>query len=223
MKTIYNTFDDDKFIDELAKERLSENEEGKTLEEIKEDLYSDYFALEDFYNVEAEKLENYWETKGYFVVLGSSMGWRNLSGASAFYSSDTAEFLRGVVGGDFDHHIKLSIDKDKTLVGVVSSHDSPTGEGRKVYTLLQFIKYVLRQYSLADLHAFLRKYRDANNYSTGDVLFHTAKPHKPYISKMSKKDIAIFIFTAFDEGLEEFDPSEAYALAEVINYYIKGE
>lgn len=234
MQTIYNTYNEYDYINDIAQSRLIDWEEfydeKPTLEAIISDLYEDSYIMEDFYEMEAESLAENYDCEGYFVVTGSSMGWRNLSGSKSFYSSDVDEFIKNVAGLDCEYSMELKIDKKGHISGRVSHHDSPTGEGREIYTLKEYIHLVTSDYSIKQLRAFLKGYKEAQGWEAWEIMNYCGyyedrnepkiEAKKHYISELSKKDIAEFLYNAFDEQLEEFLPDEAQYLSEVINYHM---
>lgn len=127
-------YDESDLIEEEIKFKFEEdNEENKTLEEIKQSVYNsgcDFLSdrWEDFKESLTEYIKEIDKAKEFvFKIKGINMGWRNLNGFKILNAKNSEELLNGILPKTSE--FSLYVKKLKTQIVIrCSHHDAPMGE-----------------------------------------------------------------------------------------------
>lgn len=139
----------------------------------------------------------------WIVVIATNIGWRNHTGWRIFRLDDVQDFVRKVSGFDCDQTIEFYVDETMQVTARISHHDSPTGEGRSIVSLKEWIAREIKDISLDDLHdnlMWIEAEEDAQGYKLPEDNY-LWEVYTKYKSKddLTKEDYVEIYHAYFDE------------------------
>lgn len=126
------------FIEKKFAEIITDDLLAKFKDAFIEELKNDYTYQEDAEINERDFCNEYLKSIDFFknhdfIIMGSEMGWRNLSGYKATQAEDFNDILEAVTG-DYDFTANFNYNTWENILSArISTHDSPTGE---FYTII---------------------------------------------------------------------------------------
>ena len=141
--------------------------------------------------------------EGFIVVVATNVGWRNNHGWKIFPLDGPKDFVRKVSGFTCDQTIEFYVDETMQVTARIAHHDSPTGEGRSIVPLREWIAREIGDLSMEELHANLtwieieenaQGWKDPDDYYLWEI---AAKKNDR--NSLTKEDFAAIYEMYFEE------------------------